>query len=61
MVGDSYTDILAGREAGLKTAFIGDLKCDVCARIKYNKPDLICRSLAEFARELRDITGAFEE
>ena len=61
MVGDSYTDILAGREAGLKTAFIGDLKCDVCARLKYNKPDLTCKSLAEFARELRNLTGNYIE
>ncbi|MCR5116359.1 MAG: HAD-IIIA family hydrolase [Lachnospiraceae bacterium] len=57
MTGDSYTDILAGQKAGLKTAFIGDLKCDVCARLKYNKPDGIYKSLMAFARELPDIDG----
>lgn len=56
MVGDSYTDILAGRAAGLNTVFIGDLKCDVCGRLKYNKPDLVCKSLAEFARNIKSFT-----
>ena len=49
MAGDSYTDVVCGRAAGLKTVFIGELKCDVCARLKYDKPDIIARDLAEAA------------
>lgn len=52
MAGDSYTDIQCGRAAGLKTVFLGDLKCDVCARLEYNKPDIIAPSLAKAVGEL---------
>ena len=52
MIGDSYTDILAGKNANVKTVFIGSLKCDVCSRLNYNKPDLIVSSLMEFAEYL---------
>lgn len=45
MIGDSYTDIQAGRKAALHTAFIGDYKCDVCARLRYDKPDVIAADL----------------
>ncbi len=54
MVGDSYTDVLAGRGAGLRTAFIGNYKCDVCKCLEYEKPDLICRSLADFAYRMEE-------
>lgn len=50
MVGDSYTDILAGRAVGLKTVFIGDYKCDVCARLKYHKPEIYGKNLLEVAK-----------
>nr|MCR5410111.1 HAD-IIIA family hydrolase [Lachnospiraceae bacterium] len=33
MAGDSYTDILCARSAKLKAVFIGDYKCDICARL----------------------------
>ncbi|MBQ7584071.1 MAG: HAD-IIIA family hydrolase [Lachnospiraceae bacterium] len=46
MAGDSFTDVLCGRAAGLKTVFIGDYKCDVCARLEYEKPDIIAKDLA---------------
>lgn len=52
MVGDSYTDVVAGRAAGVKTVFIGDLKCDVCARLEYNKPDMIVKNLKELSEIL---------
>lgn len=52
MAGDSYTDILAGQRAGVRTVLIGDLKCDMCARLKNRKPDLICKSLYEFCGQL---------
>ena len=49
MVGDSYTDVKAGQAAGLKTVFLGDYKCDTCARLDYQKPDHTMKDLAEFA------------
>ncbi len=52
MIGDSYTDILAGKNANIKTVFIGSLKCDVCSRLNYNKPDLIVSSFMKFAEYL---------
>lgn len=52
MIGDSYTDILAGKNAHLRTAFIGDYKCDVCSRLKYNKPDLVGKDLFELAKKI---------
>lgn len=55
MVGDSYTDILAGRKAGAKTVFIGELKCDFCKMIDYDKPDLICKSLYDFSITLKEV------
>lgn len=46
MVGDSYTDIISGRKAGLKTILIGDLKCDACQRLQGNFPDHIIETVA---------------
>ncbi len=50
MAGDSFTDIRCGRAAGLKTVFIGDYKCDVCARLEYQKPDAVVKDLPELCR-----------
>ncbi len=47
MAGDSYTDVACGRAAGVRTVFIGDYKCDICARLEYDKPDIVAGSLAE--------------
>ncbi len=52
MIGDSFTDVLAGRRAGLKTAFVGDYKCDICGRLNYQKPDILGQSLADVARKI---------
>ncbi len=46
MAGDSHTDVACGRAAGLATVFIGDCKCDVCAKLDYNRPDIIAPDLA---------------
>ncbi len=54
MVGDSFTDVICGRDAGVKTVFIGNYKCDLCARLKYQKPDLIVSSLPEFAEKIAE-------
>ena len=45
MAGDSYTDIKCGKAAGLRTVFIGDYKCDVCARLEFDKPDMTAPDL----------------
>ncbi|MBO5552037.1 MAG: HAD-IIIA family hydrolase, partial [Lachnospiraceae bacterium] len=47
MAGDSFTDIICGRDAGVRTVFIGNYKCDVCERLEYNKPDITAGSLDE--------------
>lgn len=47
MVGDSYTDVLAGRAMGLKTILLGGMRCDVCSRLEYNKPDYILDDLSK--------------
>lgn len=52
MIGDSYTDMLAGRSAGVKTAFVGDYKCDVCGRLDFVKPDMIGKNLLEIAKQI---------
>ena len=50
MVGDSYTDVIAGSNAGLKTIFIGDLKCDSCKRLCDLEPDHISKDILEAAK-----------
>ncbi len=52
MVGDSYTDVLAGRAAGVKTVLLGGMRCDVCERLEYNKPDHILKDLTELIKIL---------
>lgn len=49
MVGDSCTDVQAGTTAGLKTVFLGDLKCDMCGRLGDVNPTYICKDLKEAA------------
>lgn len=52
MAGDSFTDIQCGRAAGVRTVFVGNYKCDVCARLKYDKPDMTVSSIGELAEKL---------
>ncbi|MEG1847146.1 MAG: HAD-IIIA family hydrolase [Lachnospiraceae bacterium] len=52
MVGDSYTDILAGKAAGLNTVLIGTLKCDMCKQLQDYRPNRIVNNLLDFARSL---------
>lgn len=49
MIGDSYTDVLAGREMGVKTILLGGMRCDVCMRLDGNKPDYVLKDLSEAA------------
>lgn len=52
MVGDSATDIICGKDAGLNTAFLGKFKCDLCMMTGNRKPDMVCMDLKEFSEEL---------
>jgi D-glycero-D-manno-heptose 1,7-bisphosphate phosphatase len=47
MIGDSVTDVKAGRGAGCRSILIGDLKCDLCRLMEKHavKPDLVVSSL----------------
>ena len=52
MVGDSCSDVEAGSAAGLKTVFLGALKCDACKKLLDLEPEYIAKDLMEFARFL---------
>ncbi len=52
MVGDSCTDVQAGHGAGLKSIYIGELKCDMCKRIGDVMPEYMADDLADVARTL---------
>ncbi len=56
MAGDSYTDVLAGKRAGLKTALLGEYKCDVCHRLEGNRPDRVLKDIRELEGILREDT-----
>lgn len=47
MVGDSYTDVIAAKRAGIHAIFLGDMKCDVCKRMEEHRPDMEIKSLWE--------------
>ena len=49
MIGDSFTDIVAGQTAGVKTIFIGELKCDACKKLCDIEPDHIVHNVSEAA------------
>lgn len=52
MIGDSWTDVKAGKSVGCRTFLIGMLKCDVCKLMEYEKivPDFIVRDLLEASK-----------
>lgn len=58
MIGDSYTDILAGKHAGLPTVFLGEMKCDVCHCLHGNKPDWIIKDITELIKIMEENTDA---
>lgn len=57
MIGDSFTDIVAGQAAGVKTIFIGELKCDACKKLCDIEPDHIVHNVAEAADVLPNRKG----
>lgn len=52
VIGDSYTDVAAGKKAGVKTAFLGDFKCDVCGRLRHNKPDIVGAKFIDIVEQI---------
>ncbi len=52
MIGDSYTDILAGKKAGVRTAFLGCMKCDMCQKLAGVKPDIISDQMDEISEAI---------
>ena len=54
MVGDSATDILCGKQAGVHTAFIGAFKCDLCRMTGCDKPERTDTDLLSFARAMSE-------
>lgn len=47
MVGDSCTDVEAGNAIGVKTVFLGGLKCDLCKKLGDVEPTYICKDLTD--------------
>lgn len=52
MVGDSYTDIILAKKAGLKSVFVGRYKCEGCRLLNGYRPDIIVNSLFDFSQQL---------
>jgi len=53
MVGDSYTDVLAGNLARLETVFLGQVKYTGSKFLKTSKPDYVFNSLYDFAVKIK--------
>lgn len=53
MIGDSYTDIIAGANAGIRTILLGELKCDMCKKMKDKRPDIIIQDISELKKVLK--------
>lgn len=49
MVGDSCTDVQAGEAAGIRTVFLGDIKCDLCKKLGEVSPTFVAKDLKEAA------------
>ncbi|MCR5475966.1 MAG: HAD-IIIA family hydrolase [Lachnospiraceae bacterium] len=55
MIGDSCTDMAAGAAAGLRTVFIGDLKCDLCKKLGEEMPMFIAKDIVDAASSVEDV------
>lgn len=55
MIGDSCTDVTAGDAVGIKTIFLGDIKCDLCKKLGDVKPTHIAKNLQEAAGIVENI------
>ncbi|KPJ56634.1 hypothetical protein AMJ49_04415 [Parcubacteria bacterium DG_74_2] len=57
MIGDGLTDIQAGKRAGCKTIFLGDLKSYYCEAMTKRKlkPDFIAKNLLEVVKIIKKV------
>ena len=55
MIGDSLTDIKAGKDAGCQTILLGRMKCESCRLMdkECTTPDFICADLLEATERIR--------
>jgi mannose-1-phosphate guanylyltransferase / phosphomannomutase len=58
MVGDSHVDVQTARAAGLRSAFVGDFKCESCRALAGRGPDYVVSDLDEFSRRISRNAGA---
>jgi len=49
MIGDSCSDVEAGRAVGVRTIFLGDLKCDACKKLGEVSPTMVAKNLLKAA------------
>ena len=54
MAGDSFSDVLAGKALGIRSVFIGALKCDSCRSLGSHTPDGVFDSSLDFAKSLKN-------
>ena len=61
MIGDSITDVEAGKRAGVKTILLAHLKCDLCHLMAKRgiKPDLMAKDLAEAVGIIKSFPHGF--
>ena len=63
-IGDSLTDVKAGKSVGCRTFLIGYLKCDLCKFMEdeHTRPDLIVPSLFAASEIIeKEISGGIEQ
>ncbi len=69
LVGDSYTDVITGKKAGLKTVLLGMPKCDACQRLLGNRPDFIIEDMTALEKiiakwktgGIENVSGVYRE
>ncbi len=53
-IGDTGTDVRAGRAAGCRTAWLGSARCDRCPTLAGTRPDLIADNLPDLVGSILD-------
>lgn len=61
MIGDSLTDIKAGKSAGTRTILIGKMKCELCHFLQEDGsgPEAVCADLLEAVRVIESAESNF--
>ena len=55
MVGDRFTDVKAGKDAGTRTILLRRMKCELCQPMDEDdaRPDAVCSDLVEVTKVLK--------